>query len=565
MPLVPLRVARPSLSCRRSSPVHLAPLAPSSQRPLRATAARTTAAALRQEFSPTPCSAAASRVRQPVACRSAAEAAGLASFPWENAVEGAGERGGEEEWGREAAAAAAGDVEVDVAIVGAGVVGLCIADALLASSPSTRVAVIDSSWPCAGATGAGGVVAWWHGGTVAWWHGGMVASWHRGIVAGQGYIWMGHRTPGSMTWQLAAHSKQRWEHMAGELEDDHRRLAGCTLGLGRMHTGSMLVPSHPSHAAPLLQHHHALQQAGLPAHLLSPAALADAEPALQLPAGAMSALLLPSDWQLDATLAVHALLARCRQHASSGRYVELFQESVSTFLWAPEGSRVVGVATAHRRVLATRAVVVATGSWSSGFMAHALNHSSPASSAAPQAAQHGSRPQESSPGSSAASGSSPGGGEQGAVVPHVRPRKGFLLQLVDPPPALALRHGLMEFDYTANYAPAPSSPPHHSPTPHSGGSSTAAPALPSAPPPAAISMTATCDHHGHLLIGSSREFAGFSVAPHAPTIAAILRRTAHFLPALTHLLLPHEGRGAWGEGRRGRRGGKLRTRRLLLG
>ncbi|GJP53385.1 hypothetical protein CLOM_g12538 [Closterium sp. NIES-68] len=483
MPLVPLRVARPSLSCRRSSPVHLAPLAPSSQRPLRATAARTTAAALRQEFSPTPCSAAASRVRQPVACRSAAEAAGLASFPWENAVEGAGERGGEEEWGREAAAAAAGDVEVDVAIVGAGVVGLCIADALLASSPSTRVAVIDSSWPCAGATGA----------------------------------------------------------------------------------GSMLVPSHPSHAAPLLQHHHALQQAGLPAHLLSPAALADAEPALQLPAGAMSALLLPSDWQLDATLAVHALLARCRQHASSGRYVELFQESVSTFLWAPEGSRVVGVATAHRRVLATRAVVVATGSWSSGFMAHALNHSSPASSAAPQAAQHGSRPQESSPGSSAASGSSPGGGEQGAVVPHVRPRKGFLLQLVDPPPALALRHGLMEFDYTANYAPAPSSPPHHSPTPHSGGSSTAAPALPSAPPPAAISMTATCDHHGHLLIGSSREFAGFSVAPHAPTIAAILRRTAHFLPALTHLLLPHEGRGAWGEGRRGRRGGKLRTRRLLLG
>ncbi|GJP54486.1 hypothetical protein CLOM_g13567 [Closterium sp. NIES-68] len=316
----------------------------------------------------------------------------------------------------------------------------------------------------------------------------------------------------------------------------------------------MLVPSHPSHAAPLLQHHHALQQAGLPAHLLSPAALADAEPALQLPAGAMSALLLPSDWQLDATLAVHALLARCRQHASSGRYVELFQESVSTFLWAPEGSRVVGVATAHRRVLATRAVVVATGSWSSGFMAHALNHSSPASSAAPQAAQHGSRPQESSPGSSAASGSSPGGGEQGAVVPHVRPRKGFLLQLVDPPPALALRHGLMEFDYTANYAPAPSSPPHHSPTPHSGGSSTAAPALPSAPPPAAISMTATCDHHGHLLIGSSREFAGFSVAPHAPTIAAILRRTAHFLPALTHLLLPHEGRGAWGEGEKGEEG-----------
>ncbi|GJP55022.1 hypothetical protein CLOM_g14012 [Closterium sp. NIES-68] len=196
----------------------------------------------------------------------------------------------------------------------------------------------------------------------------------------------------------------------------------------------MLVPSHPSHAAPLLQHHHALQQAGLPRTCCRPPPSLTPSPPCSCPQVPCPHCCCRPTGSSTPHSAVHALLARCRQHASSGRYVELFQESVSTFLWAPEGSRVVGVATAHRRVLATRAVVVATGSWSSGFMAHALNHSSPASSAAPQAAQHGSRPQESSPGSSAASGSSPGGGEQGAVVPHVRPRKGFLLQLVDPPP-----------------------------------------------------------------------------------------------------------------------------------
>ncbi|CAI7874815.1 unnamed protein product, partial [Closterium sp. NIES-53] len=43
---------------------------------------------------------------------------------------------------------------------------------------------------------------------------------------------------------------------------------------------------------------------------------------------------------------------------------------------------------------------------------------------------------------------------------------------------------------------------------------------------------------------SSRELAGFSVEPHTPTIAAILRRTALFLPSLAHLLLPCHREGA---------------------
>ena len=49
--------------------------------------------------------------------------------------------------------------EADVVIVGAGVIGLFIADALLSSADpelaGVRVALIDSAAPCAGATGAG--------------------------------------------------------------------------------------------------------------------------------------------------------------------------------------------------------------------------------------------------------------------------------------------------------------------------------------------------------------------------------------------------------------------------
>ncbi|GJP53979.1 hypothetical protein CLOM_g13087, partial [Closterium sp. NIES-68] len=221
---------------------------------------------------------------------------------------------------------------------------------------------------------------------------------------------------------------------------------------------------------------------GSAAHLLSPAALADAEPALQLPAGAMSALLLPSDWQLDATLAVHAcslavastppLVAtwssfKRASPPSSGR-----QKAAGW--WGGNGSP--------------------PGCWQRGQWwwprGPGLPDSWPTPSTTPlppppprlKRLSMAAGPRRVAQAAAQQAGSSPGGGEQGAVVPHVRPRKGFLLQLVDPPPALALRHGLMEFDYTANYAPAPSSPPHHSPTPHSGGSSTAAPALPSASP-----------------------------------------------------------------------------------
>lgn len=34
---------------------------------------------------------------------------------------------------------------------------------------------------------------------------------------GQGYIWMGHRSPGSKTWDLAKRSKHLWEQFVADL------------------------------------------------------------------------------------------------------------------------------------------------------------------------------------------------------------------------------------------------------------------------------------------------------------------------------------------------------------
>lgn len=47
------------------------------------------------------------------------------------------------------------DANVDVVVVGAGIVGLSTAATLLQQRPKLSVAIVDSAEPCAGATGAG--------------------------------------------------------------------------------------------------------------------------------------------------------------------------------------------------------------------------------------------------------------------------------------------------------------------------------------------------------------------------------------------------------------------------
>lgn len=54
-----------------------------------------------------------------------------------------------------AAAAAGPDIDADVCILGAGIIGLCTALALLRAEPQLRVVLLDRQVPCSGATGAG--------------------------------------------------------------------------------------------------------------------------------------------------------------------------------------------------------------------------------------------------------------------------------------------------------------------------------------------------------------------------------------------------------------------------
>jgi len=94
-------------------------------------------------------------------------------------------------------------------------------------------------------------------------------------------------------------------------------------------------------------------------------------------------------------------------------------------------------------------------------------------------------------------------------------------------PLLKLNHGLMEFEYTANYTKVRNSPLGAVSVP-------SADTDPGATPDDSfqVAMTASMDMSGRLLLGSSREFSGFDTAHHLDAIEGILNRASKFLPAL---------------------------------
>ena len=116
---------------------------------------------------------------------------------------------------------------VDIVVVGAGIVGLSTAATLLRQQdPPLSVAVVDRKVPCAGATGAGGSqcnlsvasmlrASWWRRHIVHR----ILRSMHAVDHSGQGYIWLAHRNIGDVAWELAKHSKARWQAM---LDEPHR-------------------------------------------------------------------------------------------------------------------------------------------------------------------------------------------------------------------------------------------------------------------------------------------------------------------------------------------------------
>lgn len=277
--------------------------------------------------------------------------------------------------------------------------------------------------------------------------------------AGQGYLWLSHRPVGTPAWRLAQRGRELWPHWLGGEGSD----------IGWRAAGSLLLATSEAERGELAHRALSLQEHGVAARTLSPAALQSLEPGLlarEGPADDPAALYVPADAQISGQAAATTLRAAC-EAAGAGRFRIL--ETTAERLLEGDGAAP-AVALADASVLAAgRGVVLAAGAWSSQLLGPAW---------------------------------------RGAL----EPRRGLMLELPWPEGSAPLRHGCMELGYAAHYAP--------------GGTA-------SATPESLITFTATTSARGTLFLGSSREFCGFDCGTDRDRIAdAILRRARAFLPRL---------------------------------
>ncbi|KAM3276701.1 hypothetical protein ACQJBY_044850 [Aegilops geniculata] len=338
----------------------------------------------------------------------------------------------------------------DVVVVGAGIVGLSIARHLLLHTPLS-VAVADAAVPCSGATGAG-----------------------------QGYVWMSHRTPGSDTWDLAVRSKQLWEELAAEM--DGLRAGGARESLGWMKTGSLLVGRTSKELATLEEKTKVLSQAGINAECLSASSLHALEPALCV-GNDGGAMFLPEDRQIDAFQAVSLIEKINRSYTPKGRYMELYNDPAMSLIRSEITGRVEGVQTSKNILYGRKATVLASGAWTRSLLHSFL-------------------------------------GPNSTLDIPVKPRKGHLLVLENFD-MLKLNHGIMELGYVD----------------HQGDNSHSIPSNKDEHDAASISMTATLNTKGHLVLGSSREFKGFSREVDKSILKSIWDRAGEFFPAINNVHL----------------------------
>ncbi|KAL5562221.1 hypothetical protein UlMin_031968 [Ulmus minor] len=335
----------------------------------------------------------------------------------------------------------------DVVIIGAGIIGLAVARQFLTGS-DLSVAVVDKAVPCSGATGAG-----------------------------QGYIWMAHKTPGSEIWELALRSHQLWRMLAECLPEQGM---DPQEQLGWKETGSLLIGRTPEELDALQRRVKLLKDAGLRAEYLSASDLHVKEPAL-IVENDSGAAFLPDDFKLDAQLTVDFILKGNRHFSSEGRYAEFFNDPVTSLLRSSNGE-VVGVKAANNTLYGRKAIVVAAGCWSGSLMQELFKEA-----------------------------------EFVLEVP-VKPRKGHLLVLKNFN-FLQLNHAQMEVGYV-DHQNATSLPNILTSEVSDDGETLS------------VSMTATMDTMGNLVLGSSRQFAGFSTEVEESVIDGIWNRAKEFFPIL---------------------------------
>lgn len=292
--------------------------------------------------------------------------------------------------------------------------------------------------------------------------------------AGQGYIWMAPKTLGSDLWDLALRSQKLWEELAESLSEQG---LDPLEQLGWKKTGSLLVGRTPEELEMLKRRVKQQCEAGLRAEYLSATDLRIKEPELMVDKDTGAAF-LPDDSQLDARRAVEFLEKGNRLYSSEGRYAEFYNDPVMSLLRSDGSGEVKAIKTSRTILHCKKAIVVAAGCWSGSLMQDLVRES-----------------------------------EIVLDVP-VKPRKGHLLVLENFN-SFQLNHGLMEVGYVD----------HHTALPNILASGLLDQTL-------SVSMTATMGAMGNIVLGSSRQFAGFCTEVEETIISRIWERAGEFFPKL---------------------------------
>ncbi|KAG8388858.1 hypothetical protein BUALT_Bualt02G0168700 [Buddleja alternifolia] len=301
--------------------------------------------------------------------------------------------------------------------------------------------------------------------------------------AGQGYIWRVHKTPGSEKWELSMRSHELWEGLAESIQNQG---LDPVQALGWKKTGSMLVGRTAADCSVLKSKVEQLLDAGVDAEFLSRDGLLSEEPALNL-GEECGAAFIRDDSQLDARRSVAFIEKANRHFAAEGRYANFYYEPVTSLLRSESSGEIEGVQTSKYTLRSKKAVVIAAGCWSGSLMDDLIKSS-----------------------------------EIEIDLP-VKPRKGHLL-VVENFKSFKLNHGLMEVGYVNHQSALDSSATSDSGTGYDANT-------------ASISMTATMDMSGRLVLGSSRQLVGFNTEIVESIIDRIWERAGEFFPTLKEVSL----------------------------